>query len=300
VTAETRPIARNSMDPASVTTAKTAAHHQSNPAWVIRTPKASPSGIRPSPTGAASASPLRISARVEGADDTPRSLASTHAQIPPVGGLALRCVRAHTRAMRTLLRPGPPGIREVIEYSVDEAVEGARRPPHRGLPSTTLTVVFATSGPLLCSADHESWAGRRGTTHDVCVGAFHTQPVYLQRPDHQDGVQVGLHPLAARRVLGLPAAALTALTQEGEAVAGSSMRTLWSRAGSAAPGERARLIADGLASVADRHDRAPAPRREVLGAWNLLARARGTMTITDVAFRVGLSSRHLSSLVRAE
>lgn len=202
--------------------------------------------------------------------------------------------------MRTLLRPGPPGIREVIEYSVDEAVEGARRPPHRGLPSTTLTVVFATSGPLLCSADHESWAGRRGTTHDVCVGAFHTQPVYLQRPDHQDGVQVGLHPLAARRVLGLPAAALTDLTQEGEAVAGSSMRTLWSRAGSAAPGERARLIADGLASVADRHDRAPAPRREVLGAWNLLARARGTMTITDVAFRVGLSSRHLSSLVRAE
>src|SRR5699024_7590672 len=203
-------------------------------------------------------------------------------------------------ARRTLLRPGPPGIREVIEYSVDEAVEGARRPPHRGLPSTTLTVVFATSGPLLCSADHESWAGRRGTTHDVCVGAFHTQPVYLQRPDHQDGVQVGLHPLAARRVLGLPAAALTDLTQEGEAVAGSSMRTLWSRAGSAAPGERARLIADGLASVADRHDRAPAPRREVLGAWNLLARARGTMTITDVAFRVGLSSRHLSSLVRAE
>lgn len=134
----------------------------------------------------------------------------------------------------------------------------------------------------------------------MCVGAFHTQPVYLQRPDHQAGVQVELHPLAARRILGLPAAALTDLTQEGDAVVGSRMRTLWSRASSCPAGERARIVSDGLASIADLHDRAPAPRREVVGAWNLLARSRGSMSVTDVAFQVGLSRRHLSSLVKAE
>lgn len=161
-------------------------------------------------------------------------------------------------------------------------------------------MVFATSAPLLCSPDHESWADQRGTTHDVCVGGLHTRPVFLQRPDHQGGVQVQLHPLAARRLLGIPAAALTELTQEGQDVVGPGMRSLWSRANSSPPGERVRLIADGLASLADRHDRVPAPRREILGAWALLSRSHGRMSVTEVASRVGLSSRRLSSLLNAE
>lgn len=194
----------------------------------------------------------------------------------------------------------PPGVAGLTRYDVEEAVTLSLRPPHRGLPTSTLTVVFATSAPLLCSPDHESWAIQRGTTHDVCVGGLHTRPVFLQRPDHQDGVQVQLHPLAARRILGMPAAGLTELTQEGEDVVGSGMRSLWSRANSSPPGERARLIGDGLASLADRHDRLPAPQCEILGAWALLSRSRGRMSVTEVASRVGLSSRHLSSLLNAE
>lgn len=194
----------------------------------------------------------------------------------------------------------PPGIRGLVRYAVSETDPSAERPPHRGLPSSALTVVFSTDSPLLCSPTVEDWAQRRGSRHDVCVGAFHLDPVYLHRPDHQEGIQVAVHPLAARRVLGLPAAALSELTQEGEDVLGSGVRALHSRVSSAEPGERSRLVVSGLAALADRHDRAPGPRREVVGAWRLLERSGGRRPVGAVAAGVGVSPRHLSSLVKAE
>lgn len=38
----------------------------------------------------------------------------------------------------------PPGIRQVFRYSVTDSSPASTRTPHRGLPSTTLTLVFAT------------------------------------------------------------------------------------------------------------------------------------------------------------
>ncbi|HHX85583.1 MAG TPA: helix-turn-helix domain-containing protein [Actinomycetales bacterium] len=194
----------------------------------------------------------------------------------------------------------PPGVRRLFAYAAREVAPRHTRPPHRGLPSSTLTVIVATDSPLLCSATADEWASGQGTRHEVCLGAFHLQPVYLQRPDLQEGVQVALHPLAARRLFGLPAAALTGLTQEGDAVLGPGVRALHRRVASAAPGEREGLVAHGLAELAVRHERTPAPRREVVGAWRLLERAGGRMRVGDVADGVGLTPRHLSSLVKAE
>lgn len=202
--------------------------------------------------------------------------------------------------MRPLTRQGPPGIRGLVEYAISETAQTADRPPHRGLPSADLVVVFSSDSPLLCSPTFDDWTVGRGSRHDVCLGGFHLDPVYLHRPDRQEGVQVGIHPLAARRVLGLPAAALTELTQEGEDVLGPQVRALFSRVASGTPEQRSRLVTDGLAALASRHERAPEPRREVVGAWRLLERSRGRMRIADVAFRVGLSTRHLSSLIKAE
>lgn len=194
----------------------------------------------------------------------------------------------------------PPGVRGLLEYAVSETAPRSERPPHRGLPSSTLTVVFALDSPLLCSGTAEDWAARRGSRHDVCLGSFHLQPVYLQRPDRQEGVQVAVHPLAARRLLGVPAAALTELTQDGDAVMGPRMRSLFTRVASADPGTRTRLVSDGLAGFAGQHDRAHAPRPEVAGAWQLLEQSQGRMSVAEVAFRVGLSSRRLSSLIKQE
>lgn len=202
--------------------------------------------------------------------------------------------------MDTATPLAPPGIRRLFRYSVTDPNPAGSRTPHRGLPSSTLTLVFSTDAPLLCSYDQRDWAAGRGVTHDVCLGAFHTRPVYLHRPDHQEGVQVAVHPLAARRLLGLPAAALTELTQEGEDALGAEVRRLFTRVSSASPADHADLVAAGLRALTDRHARRSGPRREVVGAWRLLEASGGRRGIADVADRVGISARHLSTLVRAE
>lgn len=194
----------------------------------------------------------------------------------------------------------PPGVGRLFEYTVTETSPALDRGPHRGLPSSTLTVVFALDSPLLCSTTVDDRVQRGGSKHDVCLGTFQLQPVYLQRPDRQEGVQVAIHPLAARRLLGLPASALTELTQEGGDVMGPRMRALFSRVASAEPGRRGELVADGLARFADQHERAAAPRREVAGAWRLLELSQGRMSVNEVAFEVGVTSRHLSSLIKQE
>lgn len=224
----------------------------------------------------------------------------------PTGRVAITHLTGPRHHDQPVPRPDPPrprpvpGVAALYAYAVSEDAPRHDRPPHRGLPSSTLTVVVATDAPLLCSPTPEDWAERRGSTHDVCLGGFHLQPVYLHRPDRQEGVQVALHPLAARRVFGLPAAALTGLTQEGEDVLGARVRALHSRVAAAEPGERAHLVAGGLADLADRHERVPGPRREVVSAWRLLERSAGRMRVSEVAGEVGLTSRHLSSLMKAE
>ena len=194
----------------------------------------------------------------------------------------------------------PPGVRRLIPYAVEGIGPRPQRPPHRGLPSSSLTLVVATDSPLLCSYSYAEWARQEGVRHDVCIGGFHTRPVYLQRPDREEGVQVEVHPLAARRLLGVPAAALSELTHDGEDVLGSRIRALHSRVASAHPRDRAELVAAGLASAAGRHERVPGPRREVVGAWRLLERSGGRMRVADVASEVGVTPRHLSTLCRAE
>jgi AraC-like DNA-binding protein len=194
----------------------------------------------------------------------------------------------------------PPGVRRLFSYAVEGTGPRSERPPHRGLPSSTLTLVVAADSPLLCSYSVEEWSRQEGIRHDVCIGGFHTQPVYLQRPDREEGVQVAVHPLAARRLFGVPAAALSELTHEGEDVLGSRIRSLHARVASAHPRDRAGLVAEGLASAAGRYDRVSGPRREVVGAWRLLENSGGRMRVTDVASEVGVTTRHLSTLCKAE
>lgn len=196
--------------------------------------------------------------------------------------------------------PALPGVAAVYGYAGVEVGPRSRRPPHRGLPSTLLTVVVAVDAPLLCSSTLEDWAAHRGAAHAICLGGFHLHPVYLQRPDSQEGVQVAVHPLAARRLLGLPASALTELTQEGDGVLGPSMRWLHQRVVSSSPAERPLLVEEALGALATRNERRQGPRSEVVGAWRLLERSGGRMRVTDAASAVGLTSRHLSSLIKAE
>src|SRR6478752_597410 len=100
------------------------------------------------------------------------------------------------------------------------AMFGYRTPPmpgvHRGLPSPFLTLVFSLSGAI--PIDVPTGDGVRSGTYSIPVGGLHTQPVLLPQPFSagtgsssnqgtvaQCGLQLAVHPFAARALFGMPA-----------------------------------------------------------------------------------------------
>jgi len=107
---------------------------------------------------------------------------------------------------------------------------GYRMPPmpgvHRGLPSPYLTLVFSLSGPL--PIEIPTGERVRSEAFAIPVGGLHTRAVLLpqetstpgRRPADQRGIQVAVHPLAARALFGLPAGELTEQVWELDDVVG--------------------------------------------------------------------------------
>jgi AraC-like DNA-binding protein len=175
---------------------------------------------------------------------------------------------------------------------------------HRGLPSPYLTVVFPLSGELRIDVPI---AGRhRPGRFAIPVGGLHTEPVLLPQPgmgesDHdlQRGVQLAVHPFAARALFGLPAADLggdvvelgDVLDTDDAGVAGLTEGTSGQTAVRSINGWIDRRL-----SAGSRHRIAP----ELHRAWQLIVQSGGRCRITDVAGDVGWSRRHLTVRLRAE
>jgi AraC-like DNA-binding protein len=208
---------------------------------------------------------------------------------------------------------------------------------HRGLPSPFLTFIVTLDTPVVIEGD----GGERGL--DVVVAGLTTEVERVKMGTRQTGLQAAVHPLAARRLFGLPAAELARMSLEGEDVLGRTAPRLrerlaeaaaWDerfaifgeelglgtgsadggRYGGAAAGRRrgrGRPLArpTGLRSTAGRGPAlGPAaalisalePRPEVVEAWRLLTASRGRIRIGELAERVFLSRRRLSTLFAAE
>ncbi len=182
-----------------------------------------------------------------------------------------------------------PYVQRLVAYDADLGPAAV----HRGLPSTTLTVVLPTGEPL----DVE-WAGSpdsRAERWSVLSG-LHTRPAWIHHPGHQSGVQLALTVQGARALLGMPAGALARqLVQLPEAC--PELAQLPEQLGAAtAPDDRLRVVEVALLAALRR--RTPdAPRAEVAPA--LAALAHGA-PVDHAARHVGLSRRHLGTLVRAE
>lgn len=178
-----------------------------------------------------------------------------------------------------------------IPYDVDFGAPGV----HRGLPSTTITLVLPLDDPL-----RVSWAGRPATLHAAfsSLSGLHAGPAAIHHDGTQRGVQLALSLEGARVLLGRPAADLSGeLTDLEEAVVPPALRELPERL-HAVPSWRARvaLVDRTLAALAAGAGGA-APRTEVARALALLtAGAR----VAEVADEVGYSRRRLGTLVRAE
>lgn len=201
---------------------------------------------------------------------------------------------------------------------------------HRGLPSPFLTFIVTLDAPVVIDERGEE----RGL--DVVVAGLCTEVEMVKMPGFQSGLQAAVHPLAARQLFGMPAGELARLSLEGEDVLGRTAPRLRERLAEAPdwderfailasemglagderlrprergrpyvrPHERGRpyVRLPDLRSTAKRRAdvRSTAPRPEVVEAWRLLTATRGRIRISELAQRVFLSRRRLSTLFVAE
>lgn len=191
--------------------------------------------------------------------------------------------------------PVPVALRRYVAARIPYDVDFGAGGVHRGLPSTTITLVLPLDDPL-----RVSWVGRPGTLHGAfsSLSGLHAGPAAIHHDGTQRGIQLALTLEGARVLLGRPAADLAgALTDLDEAVVPLPLRELPERLHAVATWPaRVALVDRTLAALAARGGDI-APRAEVARALALLT--VGTR-VAEVADDVGYSRRRLGTLVRAE
>lgn len=192
---------------------------------------------------------------------------------------------------------------------------GYRMPPlpgeHRGFPSPWLTLVFSLSGAL--PIDVPDGPRMRSAAFHVPVGGLHTRAVVMPRrlphapTADQRGIQLAVHPLAARAVFGVPAAALAGEVLEIDELVADGPELAARLAGDRPGGLSGELSGAAATAVVVRWltarigaaDADP-PTPELARAWQVIVGRHGRVRIGDVAREVGWSRRHLTTRLRAE
>jgi AraC-like DNA-binding protein len=191
----------------------------------------------------------------------------------------------------------PRGIVSTVGYDS----RGLTAQLHRGLPSPYLTFIFSLGEPIVSGITAAVAVGPQASSTEVLIAGLHAEPTYVVQPTRQSGIQLAVHPLAARALFGMPTAEVPWEVTEGVDVLGAgagrvreqlSEHTTWSaRFGVLAHYLQQRVTAD----------RAPAgPRPELVEAWRWLARRRGSGSMDDLAYHVGFSTRQLRTVFRRE
>lgn len=187
-----------------------------------------------------------------------------------------------------------PGVASMIGYRALDVTEGV----HLGMPSSHLTFIVSLDDGVEAAPDAAALPAAR--PQRVILGGLHVRASQVRQRRGQAGIQLAVHPLAARTLFGVPAAELSVRDFDGTAVLGRAATELADRA-AGAPGWAAafEVVAEHLRHARDHH-RVSAVRPEVSHAWNLLQRSGGRIPVGAVATEVGLTPRHLSTLFRRE
>jgi AraC-like DNA-binding protein len=194
--------------------------------------------------------------------------------------------------------PAPVDPTGAIVTAVGYETECEEPRDHRGLPSPFLTFIVTLDTPVVIAEG----SGERGL--DVVVAGLSTEVETVKMERRQTGLQAAVHPLAARRLFGLPAGELARMSLEGEDVLGRTAPRLRERLAEAGDwDERFAIFAAEMGL--GRGDAPPPgslgrPRAEVVEAWRLLTVTRGQMKIGELSQRIFLSRRRLSTLFVAE
>ncbi len=169
---------------------------------------------------------------------------------------------------------------------------------HRGLPSPYLTLIFTMDEPLVI-AEHPDRRQAPGS-YGALLGGLHRRPATITHDGCQSGVQVALHPLGCRALLGLPAGELADLDVDPAAILGEGLVAEVRERLCAAPGWPARfaVLDEVLAALLRPVPAGPAGLERVAYVWEDLR--RNARPIGDLAGEVGWSARHLTDRFRAE
>ena len=191
-------------------------------------------------------------------------------------------------------RPAPR-LRPYAASYVGYRQRGLAPAVHRGLPSPYLTLIFTLDDPLVVAAhpDPRQAPGR----FDSLVGGLHLAPALIVHDGSQSGIQVAVHPLGCRALLGRPAGELAGIDVDAAAVLGDRFVAEVRERLSAAPDWPARFaLLDRLLGRRVESASAPGPDR-IRHAFQLLTRGH---PIGTVAGEIGWSGRHLTNRFRAE
>ncbi|GAA3395056.1 helix-turn-helix domain-containing protein [Cryptosporangium minutisporangium] len=193
------------------------------------------------------------------------------------------------------VRPAP-ALRPYVAWYSGYRQVGLAPGRHRGLPSPYLTLIVTLDDPLVVEAHPDP--AQPGATYTTLVGGLHTVPALITHDGRQSGVQLALHPLGARALLGLPAGEIGHLDLCGEEVLGPVAVELHERLRAARtwPARFAALDDVLLRACAGRRNPYPAP--ELAEAWRLLVACE--YTVAAAADTVGWSPRRLSERFGAE
>jgi AraC-like DNA-binding protein len=193
-------------------------------------------------------------------------------------------------------RPSP-AMRPYVAFYSGYRQRGIPPATHRGLPSPYLTLILTLDDPLTVAAhpDARQAPGR----YDALIGGLHLAPALITHDGRQSGVQVAVHPLGCRALLGVPAGELAGTDADLAAVLGHRpARELRDRL-HAAPTWAARFAALDTALrrlVRDGGGVHP----DVAYAFDRLLGSGGRVGVAGLAAEIGWSARHLTNRFRAE
>jgi AraC-like DNA-binding protein len=192
----------------------------------------------------------------------------------------------------------PGAVAAAVAYRARGQTPGT----HRGLPSPYLTFIVSVDGPVRVSgtvADGDGFDTRTADSYDVLLAGLHPVASLVEQPAAQSGVQLALHPLAARGLLGCRAAELRAGGDHGRDVLGRTIGELHDQVGERADAEaRLDVVQRWLRSRIDT-DRSRV-RPELVRAWQVIERSGGQCGVAELAREVLLSPRQLRALMVTE
>jgi AraC-like DNA-binding protein len=229
------------------------------------------------------------------------------ARILPEAALSDRCsilrrVEAETGSTGTAYVRADHILPGYVASAVGYASDYRQPTLHRGLPSAHLTFIFSLADPVVSGWTPEHARGHDPFRNLVLLGGLHTSPAYVVPDERQRGIQMSVHPLAARALFGAPSRELATLVADGPEVLGADAgrirdRMLEATTWPARFGILQEYLRDRVDGRSRRQERV---RPELLEAWRWLAWHRGTGSIDGLAAHVHLSPRQLRTLFTRE